>query len=111
MLKIEISAVHAQTFSVNAGDSQFDITIKLAGGAMIYDVYRDDEAIMFGARLVTRGLMLPYRYQMAAGNFLLAVPDDELPDYNQFGQSQFLYYLDNDDLADLDTLMLAEGVA
>ena len=44
--------------------------------------------------------LLPYRYQ-ERGNFLLLTNEGDLPDFTQFGVTQFLVYLTAAELATL----------
>lgn len=94
---ISLEAIPNQEFTVTLGDYSYDIRIFSTNGSMAYDLSIDDEIIIQGFKFVNEILMLPYEYQELDGNLLLVVPDDELPDYENFGSTQFLIYLDADE--------------
>ena len=97
---ITLEAITAQEFNVTLGDYSYDIRIYSTISGMAYDLSIDDVEIVQGFQLVNEVFMLPYRYQEVDGNLLLVVPDDEVPDYESFGSTQFLYYLSADETED-----------
>ena len=93
-----VQGVPNQQFTTNTGD-RYEIRIVSADGVMVYDLYINEQIIVEGFRFVNQQLMLPYVYQEVNGNFLLDVPDDETPNYENFEVTQFLYFLDSDEAA------------
>lgn len=91
MIQIALERIPNQSFSIRLDSRFYNITLKSTNGVMAATVVRDDVIIEEGMRLVGGGLMLPYKYQ-ENGNFLLTTMNDELPDYLQFGITQFLIY-------------------
>ena len=100
MQDIGLAALPNQNFFVQLDGSAYAITIRQASGCVVASVLRDDVLIIDGARVVTGTPLLPYRYE-EQGNFILTTQGDALPDYTQFGVTQFLTYLTTDDLAAL----------
>jgi len=98
MIDISISASPNQTFFVQIGDDSYSITLHAADDAMTVSISRDDAVITQGQRIVPGTPLLPYRYQ-EAGNFMLITNDGDLPDFEQFGVTQFLVYLTAEELA------------
>ena len=94
---ITLEATPNQEFVVTLGGYNYRIRIFSIDSAMAYDLSIDDEIIIQGFKFVNEVLMLPYEYQELNGNLLLIVPDDELPDYQNFGSTQFLAYLSADE--------------
>lgn len=101
MQTINIQAIPNQEFTVNIGDYRYDIRLFLDDGVMAYDLSIDQVEAIEGQRIIAGELMLPYKYQEADGNFYLSVPEDEDPDYEQFGDSQKLYYLTSSESAEV----------
>lgn len=66
-------------------------------GFMCYDLSIDDVIVSQGDRFVYLMPMIKYRYQEVDGNFLLDFPQNEDADYTQFGDTQFLRYLTQDE--------------
>ena len=100
MQDLGLAALPNQNFFVQLDGSAYAITIRQASGCVIASVSRDDVTLIEGARVVTGTPLLPYRYE-EAGNFILTTQNDDLPDYTQFGVTQFLTYLSADDLTAL----------
>ena len=98
MQLITIQAVPSQEVIVTLEGNRYKIQIKDADGFMTYGVIRNGETLLEnGTRIVNGSPLLPYKY-MEAGNFALEVPDSELPNYKQFGVTQFLYYASQEEL-------------
>ena len=66
---------------------------------MIADVYRNDAALLLGQRIAVGTPIIPYQYLQGAGNFILLVDNEELPDWRQFGVTQQLLYVEPGELA------------
>ena len=93
MKTISIQPIPLQEFTVNIGDYRYDIRLFLTDDdVMAYDILIDESPVCEGFRVTPGEFLLPYRYQEADGNFLLSVPEVDEPDYNQFGDTQILYY-------------------
>lgn len=100
MIDVALAAVPNQSLSVQLDARGYVITLHQAGACVAATVVRDDVTIVDGVRVTPGTPLLPYRYQ-EAGNFILIVQDEALPDYTQFGVTQFLTYLSADELAGL----------
>lgn len=101
MRAINIQAVPNQEFTINIGDYRYDISLKyIQPGVMAYDLLIDEQPVIQGQRVTPGVMLMPYQYQEVDGNFYLYVPDDEDPDYQQFGDSQLLYYVTAEELAE-----------
>lgn len=102
MKNITIQSVPNQKFTVNIGAFRYDIALRyIEPGVMSYDLSIDEVPVIQGQRIIVGQFFMPYQYQEKDGNFYLYVPSGELPDYVQFGQSQFLYYLNADEMLEL----------
>jgi len=91
MLNIPLQAIPNQSFSVQIGNSTYDLRIKDCGNIMAVDVSIDNTVIVTGQRAVPGNFILPYRY-LEDGNFLITTLDDEYPDWRRFGLDQFLAF-------------------
>lgn len=95
---ITLQAIPSQSVIITLDSNRYEIPIKDAGGFMVYGVIRNGLTILEnGNRIVNGSPLLPYKY-MEAGNLALSVPDAELPNYEQFGLTQFLYYASQEEL-------------
>lgn len=92
MLEISLIQHPNQTFPVILEGSRYDLTIKDGDGFLIMDVIRDDVVILQGQRLLANTPIIPYNY-LTQGNLVIITDNDDLPDWQQFGITQQLYYL------------------
>lgn len=90
---ISIDAIPSQEFTSTLGGNNYKIKIYSIDGHMSYDLSINSVEIIAGFKLVNDVPLLPYLHQEISGNLLLTLPEDEIPDYEKFGLSQFLYYL------------------
>lgn len=97
---IEFRAIPSQQFSIPLGGNNYDIKLFSIENSMAYDLAINSVPVISGFKMVTDVLLLPYVYQEVSGNILLALPEDEDPDYTKFGLSQILYYLDEEEAAE-----------
>tara|TARA_R110000851_G_scaffold296559_1_gene451715 strand:+ start:834 stop:1142 length:309 start_codon:yes stop_codon:yes gene_type:complete len=92
MKLITLQKIPNQGVIVTLDNSRYKIQIKSASGFMTYGIERDGVIIIEnGNRIVNGAPLLPYKY-MESGNFILDVPDSELPDFTRFESTQFLTY-------------------
>lgn len=98
MREIPISAVPGQTLTLTQGNDRYQITLKEARGVMACDVSANGTDLVRGSRVLAGEMLIPYLYLEIGGNFILSTVADELPDWQQFGLSQFLYFLPSDEL-------------
>lgn len=99
MILIPLSQVPNQTLDVQLNGKTFTLTIHQGATSTLMDVSVNGVAVASSARIVTRQLVLFSAQETLNGNFFLDILDNEsLPDYTQFGKSQFLYYLSPSEL-------------
>lgn len=99
MIDIGLAAVANQTLFVQLDERAYTVAVHTSGdGLASVDITRDDVVLIQGARITPGMPLLPYRYQ-ESGNFLLITNEGDLPDFAQFGVTQFLVYLSADELA------------
>lgn len=98
MIDVSIAAVPNQTLFVQLDQQAYTISLRTTGSDVAVTIVRDEITLVEGSRIVTGTPLLPYLHQ-ESGNFVLSTQDDELPDYSQFGVTQFLTYLSADELA------------
>lgn len=99
MIDVSLAAVANQTLFIQLDERAYTIAVHASdGNLMTADITRDDVVLLQGGRITPGMPLLPYRYQ-EAGNFLLITNEGDLPDFAQFGVTQFLVYLSPDELA------------
>lgn len=96
MIEIPILPQPNQRFTVTLGGHLWDVTIKKATISMVATVRRDGEIIIRSSRIVSNAPIIPFRYLATAGNFQLQTIGDQEPDWQLFGDSQHLFFLEPD---------------
>lgn len=99
-MEIALAAIPNQTFTVQLDNNSYGFVIKAANGIMCADVTINGTLILSGQRLVAGFPIIPYEY-LANGNFVITTMNDDLPDYNEFGTTQFLIYASQSEIAAL----------
>lgn len=98
MKLITLQQIPNQEVIVTLDGSRYKIQIKSASSFMTYGIERDGVVIIEnGNRIVNGTPLLTYKY-MESGNFVLDVPDNELPDYKKFGSTQFLIFASQEEI-------------
>jgi len=100
MIDVGIATVANQSASVQIGTHAYTFDLHEANGVMCVSITRDGVALVTGMRVTGGTPLLPYRYlEGGIGNFILTVEGDAIPYWDQFNITQFLVYLDADELA------------
>lgn len=92
MRDVPVTATPNQSLSILLDNERIVLRLKEANGVMVADVERDGSTIILGTRVLAGEPIIPYHY-LEDGNFILLTINDELPDWQQFGQTQSLVYL------------------
>jgi len=107
MIQIPITNIPNQSFSINLDGNQYDIRIHACGdnivpGSMVMavDIVRNNVAIVTGMRAVPGFPLIPAKY-LENGNFIFSTQNDDYPDWNQFGITQYLIFASESELQTL----------
>jgi len=100
VIDVPLAAVPNQTLTIQLLDSIYTITVLATNGVMSISVTRDAAEIIANQRVTPGTPIFPYRYQ-EQGNFVFSVEQEQLPDYTQFGTTQFLMFLTAQEVAAL----------
>ena len=102
MIFIPLSNVPNQSFSIVLDGNQYDIWLYVANNVTAIDLVRNNEDILLGHRIPANSLVIPYRY-LEDGNFVFVTENADYPIYTEFGITQFMFYLSQQELIDLRT--------
>ena len=94
---LELRQIKSQQVSIRLGENLYDFRVYSVPGGMAFDMIRDELLMLSGFRMVPGTPLVPYEH-LESGNFMLIIPDNELPDYNQFGLTQNLIYFSDAEL-------------
>lgn len=99
--RIPLQAVPNQSFSLLLEELSYKLTLKSTRGIMSATIEIDDSVVVSGARFFADTPLINYEYlERSGGNFILTTEADAIPDFNQFGVTQFLIYLTSTEIAD-----------
>ena len=91
---IPIDSVPNQNFSIVLDNNRYDISLKSSKTSTFATVTRDEVVLIQNVRCLGGTPLIPYRYLQAdAGNFAFDTPNEQIPYYTNFGDTQFLVYL------------------
>lgn len=99
MIDVPLAAVPNQSLTIQLDGSLYVIALRDAGQLTAVTITRDDVVLVSGLRVTAGTPLLPYRYQ-ESGNFVLTTENEEIPQYPQFGVTQFLVYVTPAELAE-----------
>lgn len=98
MENIPLQAIPNQQMTIVLDENRWDLTIKTTGDTLSCTVMRNSALILSNARIVAGMRIIPSIYQ-EYGNFALVTLNEELPQYERLGISQFLIYQSQAELA------------
>ena len=97
MINIPIQAVPNQSFSIVLDTNRWDIAIKTTNDAVSVSLTLNNVEVIRNLRAVAGMRIIPSRYE-EAGNFAIITNNGAVPDYLEFGISQYLVYLSDAEL-------------
>ena len=98
MRELSLLPVPNQRLSAVLGGVLWDIEIKTLQAHMAASFWVDGELLLQGQRIVCNAPMIPYRYLATSGNFVIVTPGDADLDWQQFGVSQSLFFIEPGEL-------------
>lgn len=93
MRTIPIDTLPNQELSINVEDNRWTIRLKVAQSSICADILLNDESLVLGQRIAVGTPIIPYDHLATAGNFILLVEGEDLPDWRKFNVSQQLLYI------------------
>lgn len=98
MQTIPIQAIPSQTFSYTDPDgNQWNIGIRNVGMQMAFSFSRNGTILIQNVCAVAGYRIVPYDY-LEDGNFILITQNYQVPDYTQFGTTQSLVFLTEEEI-------------
>lgn len=99
MIQLNITPVPNQQFTARLDGARYTITLKTAQGVTLASILRDGVPVVESVRVLAGELIIPYQYK-ENGNFGIITENNALPNWEQFGISQFFYYFTPAELAE-----------
>lgn len=95
---IPIQSIPNQHFSFVLDNNQWDFTLKTTGDQVSASILLNGIDVIDNTRCVAGGWIIPSEYQ-ESGNFTFITLAEQIPDYTQFGVTQYLAYYSAAELA------------
>lgn len=98
MMQIPLEVLPNQSLTTILDDNRWLIDIVETVGAMAVTLTLNDVVLVSGVRAVANTPIIASEYQ-ESGNFLFATQNFDMPYYDQFGVTQYLYYFSAAEIA------------
>lgn len=102
--EIEVNNIPNQIFSTTINEIDMEISLKTGGDngnqIMYFALATNDEYLCPFVPIFANQGILPYQYMVSelGGNFVFLTDDEEYPNYKNFGTTQKLYFITEDEL-------------
>lgn len=98
-LVIPTEAIPNQQLTALLGGNRYAITIKAVGNGVAVSVVMNNQTLIEGMRAVAGAPIIPYEYaEELGGNFMLVTRDGIIPTWQNFGDTCYLLWTDNEEL-------------
>lgn len=102
MIEIAVQKIPNQEFDIELGGHRYNIEIRTFNEMTLMSVKIDDVDVKRSVRCCANQKVIPYNYLTKGGNLIWRCIDDDYPHYTKFGDTQFLYYATDEELAQLE---------
>lgn len=94
---VPLASAPNQSFTLTIDGVRWALALKEARGVLCVDIVRDGVILLSGTRALAGEALIPYRYLQTA-NFIFVTVGDEMPDWSEFGRSQVLVYVTQEEI-------------
>jgi len=102
MIEITVQKMPNQSFDIELDGHRYGIEIRTFNGMTLMSVKIDDKYVKRSVRCCANQRVIPYGYLTKGGNLTWICLDENYPHYSKFGDTQFLYYMTDDELEQLE---------
>jgi hypothetical protein len=92
MRQISLIATANQEITCTLDEVRYVIRVVALSGVMGVSISADGVQLVTSSQMLAGEMLIPYEYREAGGNFLLQTLNGDLPDWQQFGTTQQLFY-------------------
>lgn len=93
MQLVELKNIPNQIFNIVLNDIDYRIQVKTIQDLTFISVWVGGEVLFYNQICVPNGFVNPYNYVSQNGKLYFRCLDNEYPNYRQFGNTQWLYFL------------------
>lgn len=92
MITLSLEPIPNQSLTFQNNGLFFSLTFKSIQDMVYASVSVNNVVIVANTRCVASALIIPFEYLEDGGNFSIVTNDNDNPDFNQFGVTQFLLF-------------------
>lgn len=93
MQLVELKNIPNQIFNIVLNDVDYRIQVKTIQDLTFISVWVGGEVLFYNQICVPNGFVNPYNYLSQNGKLFFRCLDNEYPNYRQFSNTQWLYFL------------------
>lgn len=101
MIQIDVQQIPNQEFEKEIDGKRYTIKLRTFHGITLADIFVDDVCAKRAVRVCPNVPIIPYKYLTQGGNFVFYSIDGSYPHYTQFGITQQLVYMTDDEIEEL----------
>lgn len=101
MIEIELQKIPNQEFTKELNGVFYRLKLRTFKGMLLMDIMADDTVIKKSVRVCPNTLIIPYQYTTKGGNFLFFCQNNDYPNYKNFGITQQLIFLSDEEIKSL----------
>lgn len=101
MIQIDVQQLPNQEFEKEIDGKRYTIKLRTFHGITLADITIDDTVVKRAIRVCPNVPIIPYKYLTQGGNFVFYSIDGSYPHYTQFGITQQLVYMTDEELQEL----------
>lgn len=101
MYKLDLENIPNQELNFNIDETVYTLRLKSTSNGLFADIKIDGKYATKALLVSNLAFLIPYKYLVSSGNLIFYSNAHEDPDYRKFNISQFIYYLEKDELAEL----------
>ena len=101
MIQIDVQQLPNQEFEKEIDGTTYTIKLRTFHGLTLADISIGEKVLKHSIRVCPNTPIIPYKYLTQGGNFVFYSIDGSYPHYTQFGITQQLVYLTDEELQDL----------
>lgn len=102
MQLIELAQIPNQIFEVILNGLLYKVQLRTIQNLTYMTVWIDDQPLFYNQLCTVNNFVNPYNYVSVNGKFYFYCVNNEYPNYKDFGQSAFLYFLTPDEVEELN---------
>lgn len=92
MVRIDLDKIPNQVFTVLLENTLYKVQLRTIQGLTYMSAWINDEPLFYSQLCSPNIYVNPYRYVGSGGKFMFSCLDNEYPNYNNFGNTQYLLF-------------------